>query len=800
MTGGVNKVAVIGSGVMGSGIAAHIANSNTEVLLLDIVPKDATNRNMLTDGAVEKMQKADPAMLTHKSKLKYIKTGNLEDDLKKLGECDWIVEVVLEDVNIKKETYKKINQYRKKGSVVSSNTSTIPLNKLTEGLGDEFEKDFLITHFFNPPRYMKLLEVVTGPKTRADAVKEISEFCDIKLGKGIVKCNDTPGFIANRIGTYWLMRALNEVVATNASIELADVMMSKPVGIPKTGVFGLMDLIGIDLLPLIAKSFASNLPKEDEFNKIFNLPRTIQDMIAGGYTGRKGKGGFYRINPDNKDAKEKQAINLNTGEYRKANKPRPASAEAGRKSLSKVIEAGDEGSKYLWPVLRDTLCYTANLVGEIADDIRLIDEAMKLGYNWKYGPFELIDKFANETKSGPKWFADRLRAEGKTVPAIIEKAGDNQLYKIESGVRKYFVGSTYKSIVFDKDAFSLDDIKINSKPVLKNGSASVWDIGDGVLAFEFTSKMNSLDPSTLELINTTVEEVKKNHKALVMYNDSDNFCVGANIGVLLFAANTAAWKEIDGIIKQGQDAYMGMKYAPFPVVGSPSGMALGGGCEMMLHCDAVVSHIELYSGLVEVGVGLVPGWGGCKEFVYRQLKKRAEDDAWAAKFGGWFSWLSPVKTLNTMPPIIETMTNISTARVSKSAEEAKRMLILNGRSEIVMNRKRLLAQAKKKALELVQNYKAPETYPVNLPGKTARTAIDMKIREMEKMNQITPYDVTVSRAVAYVITGGDTSITKQITEQQLLDLEREAFMDLIKRKGTLDRIEHMLDTGKPLRN
>ncbi|MDX1949755.1 MAG: 3-hydroxyacyl-CoA dehydrogenase NAD-binding domain-containing protein [Rickettsiales bacterium] len=796
----ISKVAVIGSGVMGSGIAAHIANSNTEVLLLDIVPQGQSNRNALVEGALEKMQKSDPAMLTHKSKLKYIKIGNLEDDISKLNDCDWIIEVVLEDIKIKQETYKKINQNRKKGSIVSSNTSTIPLEKLVEGQGTDFEKDFLITHFFNPPRYMKLLELVSGKNTRTDAIKEIEDFCDVKLGKGVVKCYDRPGFIANRIGTFWLMRALNEVVETGASIELADVMMGKPVGIPKTGVFGLMDLIGIDLLPLIARSFANNLPKEDEFNKIFNLPATIQKMIADGYTGRKGKGGFYRINPESKEKKEKQVIDLKTGEYKKASKPRPASAEAGRKSLANIFETRDEGSKYLWPVLRDTLVYTANLVGEIASDIKQIDEAMKLGYNWKMGPFEIIDKMAIDGKSGAKYFADKLKFEGREIPKIIEQIGDNSFYKVEGGSKKFFAGGNYNVIPFDRNAFTLDDIKINAKPVLKNGSASVWDIGDGVLAFEFTSKMNSLDPTTLDLINSAVDEVKKNHKALVMYNDSDNFCVGANIGVLLFAANTAAWKEIDGIIKQGQDAYMNLKYAPFPVIGAPSGMALGGGCEMMLHCDAVVSHVELYSGLVEVGVGLVPGWGGCKEFVYRQLKKRAEDDAWAAKFGGWFSWLSPIKTLNTMPPIIETMTNISTAKVSKSAEEAKRMLILNEKSEIVMNRKRLLSQAKKKALELAVGYKAPETYAVNLPGKTARTAIEMKLREMEKTNQVTPYDMIVSRAVAYVITGGDTSITKPITEQQLLDLEREAFMDLIKQTGTLNRIEHMLDTGKPLRN
>ena len=346
----------------------------------------------------------------------------------------------------------------------------------------------------------------------------------------------------------------------------------------------------------------------------------------------------------------------------------------------------------------------------------------------------------------------------------------------------------------------LEDYKRGNKPILKNGSAKLWDIGDGVTCFEFTSKMNSLDPQTLELLARATEEVQKNHKAMVIANDSDNFCVGANIGVLLFAANTAAWKEIDGIIKQGQDAYMGLKYAPFPVVGAPSGMALGGGCEILLHCDSVQPHVELYSGLVEVGVGVVPGWGGCKEMIYRQLKKRAESDVWAAKFGGWFSWLSPVRTLNTFPPVKESMMNISMAKVSKSAEEAKDLLILNDSSNITMNRKRVLANAKKKALELAENYQAPESYNVQLPGKTARTAIEMNLKDLERQGKVTPHDITVSKAVAYVITGGNTDITEEVSEQDLLDLEREAFVELVKNVNTLDRIEHMLDTGKPLRN
>lgn len=797
----INKVAVIGSGVMGSGIAAHIANSDTEVVLLDIPAKEG-DKNGIVKEALKKIEKADPEMVTHKRKLKNIEIGNLDDDLGKISDCDWIIEVIVENLDIKKSLYEKLEGKRKKGSVISSNTSTIPLEKLIDGRGEEFRKDFMITHFFNPPRYMRLLELVVGKDTNPESADAIKNFCDYKLGKGVVECYDSPGFIANRVGTFWLTRALKEVVDTGAPIEVADAMMSRPIGVPKTGVFGLMDLIGLDLLPLIAKSFADTLPADDEFNKIYAMPPVMEKLIADGYTGRKGKGGFYRLNPDApKGVKEKQSVDLKTGEYSKSEKPRLNSAKVSKKSLALMVEEGDEGSKFVWPVLRDLLVYTANLVGEIADEVKTIDEAMRLGYNWKYGPFELIDKFVLDGKSGAVWFASKCEADGVSVPEIIKKVGSGSFYKVEDGKRYFFAKSgEYQEIPFDETAFMLSEIKLRSKPIIKNGSAALWDIGDGVTCFEFTSKMNSLDPMTLELLAKATEETKKNYKAMVVYNDSDNFCVGANIGVLLFAANVAAWKEIDGIIKQGQDAYMGLKYAPFPVVGAPSGMALGGGCEILLHCDAVQAHCELYTGLVEVGVGLVPGWGGCKEMMYRELKNRAESDMWAAKLGGWFSWLSPIKTLNAMPALVNAMTNISTARVSKSAEQAKNLTIINNKSGITMNRGRLLADAKKKALSMVEGYQVPETYNISLPGKTGRTAIEMKLKDLEKTGQATPYDMVVSRAVAQVLTGGETDITEELTEQQMLDLERTEFVKLVKNKGTLDRIEHMLNTGKPLRN
>lgn len=796
----IKKVAVLGSGVMGAAIAAHIANANIPVLLLDVVPKDATDRTMLAKKAIERLLDTNPAPLTHKRKAKLITPGNLEDDLEKLKEVDWIIEVVLEKLEVKQDVYWKLEKHRKQGSIVSSNTSTLPLKNLVEGMPESFRRDFLITHFFNPPRYMRLLELVKGPDTRSDVVAVMRRFCDVTLGKGVVECKDTPGFIANRIGVFWLARGLFAAMEQGVTVEEADAVMGKPVGIPKTGVFGLMDLIGIDLLPLIAKSFASTLPKDDPFLKLYREPALIRKMIGEGYTGRKGKGGFYRLNTEG-GKKVKEAIDLKTGNYAPIKEAKLESIKAAKDGLRSLVLHEDKGGRYAWAVLRDTLHYAASLIPEMSDDIRSVDEALRLGYNWKYGPFELIDRFSGDDVCGPQWFAAALRKEGKTIPLIIERAGKGPLYKMDTPNSLFLnLKGEYESIPFDPEAFMLSEVKAGKKPVVKNPSAALWDIGEGVACLEFTSKMNALDPLSLEMVVKSTEEVKRNFKGLVIANDSDNFCVGANIGVLLFAANVAAWKEIDGIIKQGQDAYMGLKYAPFPVIGAPSGMALGGGCEILLHCDAVQAHVELYTGLVEVGVGVIPGWGGCKEMLVRGMKARLEEDRTVAKLGKMFSVLSPVKTLNAMPVISKAFEKIGLAKVSASAEEARDMLILNEKSRITMSRRRVLADARRLCLEFAQNYQPPQPAVIALPGKTARAALKMAIDGFAKSGKATPHDVVVSMALAEVLSGGNTGITKELTEQRLLDLEREQFVELAKHPATLARIEHMLNTGKPLRN
>jgi 3-hydroxyacyl-CoA dehydrogenase len=801
----IKKIAVIGSGVMGSGIAAQVANAGYPVVLLDIVPPDLTkfngDRSAFAKNAIEKMLKADPAPFMTKAAAKRITPGNLEDHLDLLKDVDWIIEVVLEDLKIKHATYEKIQKIRKKDSIISSNTSTIPLHKLIQGQPKEFAQDFMITHFFNPPRYMRLLELVVGKDTRADAIQTIREICDVKLGKGVVQCNDTPGFIANRLGVFWLTAGVNEAVNLGGSIEVADAVMSKPVGIPKTGVFGLIDLVGIDLMPKLSSSLLSTLGKDDAYRKIFIDHPFVHGMIKTGYTGRKGKGGFYRLNPDPKAGKEKQALKINAAsfdesQYSKSDKIKLASADAGKAGLRAVVEHPDEGGRYAWKVLSQTLVYAASLVPEVADSIYEVDEAMRLGYNWKMGPFEMIDAL------GPAWFAEKLKAEGTAVPELLRKVGTGKFYRVENGKPQYFgVDGQYHDIKRAEGVLLLSDIKLRSQPVLKNGSAKVWDIGDGVLCFEHTSKMNTFDEGTFEMIEAAIKKIgdgKKDYKALVVYNESSNFSAGANIGLALFMINIAMWPQVEEFIARGQKLFMDLKFAPFPVVAAPSGLALGGGCEILLASDAVQAHAETYTGLVEVGVGIIPGWGGCKEMILRfRERERAEN---ARNTGGKKMWFSPDTTPMGAPR--KAFETIGTATVAKSAFEAKDIGYFRDTDGITMNRDRLLYDAKQKALALAQHYAPPEKIKdIRLPGAGGKMALDLAVADLKKSGKATPHDVTVSGHLAAVLTGGDKGDwTNPMSEDDLLKLELKEFMKLLKYEATLNRMEYMLDNGKPLRN
>jgi len=778
MTNTIQKVAVLGSGVMGSQIAAQVANAGIPVLLLDIVLADKPDRNFLTKAALEKLQKADPAPFMHPKAAKLVSVGNLEDDLAKLADVDWIIEAVLENPQVKSDLYKKIDAVRKQGSVISSNTSTIPLAVLTGGQSEQFAKDFLITHFFNPPRYMRLLELVTGAQTRPEAVTLVSDFIDRRMGKGIVICKDSPGFIANRIGTFFMQAAINATLDYGLSVEEADAVCGKPMGVPKTGVFGLMDLVGLDLMPLIAKSFLATLPADDEYRKIYRNPELFSKMIADGYTGRKGKGGFYRLNTEG-GGKVKEAINLQTGVYHPAGKTKLATLETAGKDLRALCLAEDKIGKMAWAVLQQTLCYAASLVPQIADDVVSVDNAMKWGYNWEYGPFELLDKL------GTAWFAERLQAEGIAVPELLRIAAGRNFYAVQNNTLQALQrDGVYAPIKHAEGVLLLADVQRASQPLLKNGSARLWDIGDGVACFEFRTKMNTIDPDLLGLLKESVKFLSADRakwRGMVVYNEGKVFSAGANLGLAMFALNVALFQAVDQLIETGQQAYRAVRFAPFPTVGAPANLALGGGCEILLNCSAVQAHAETYVGLVEVGIGVVPGWGGCTQMLVRAFGNKK-------RFGG------------PIPPIASVFETISMAKVSKSAADAVDLGYLRPSDGITMNRDRLLYDAKQRVLELAKDYKAPEEAKLNLVGKTGRAALGLVIDGFRLIGKALPHDVTVAKALARVLTGGETDFTTQVSEADLLKLEQEEFARLVRLPETQARIEYMLANGKPLRN
>jgi 3-hydroxyacyl-CoA dehydrogenase len=811
MDGSIAKVGVLGSGVMGAGIAAHVANAGLPVVLLDIVQEDGGPRSALAMAAIERLKSTKPAPLMSPARAKLITPGNFVDDLALLADCDWIVEAVIERVEIKQKVYGAVDAVRKPGSIVSSNTSTIPFAKLIEGLPEAFARDFLITHFFNPPRYMRLLELVAGPHTRPEAAAAVRRFCDLRLGKSVVACRDTPAFIANRIGTFWIEAALRAAFAGGLTVEEADALAGKAFGFPKTGVFGLLDLVGIDLGPHVAKTLLATLPADDPYVRVHEDSVFIDRMIASGLTGRKGKGGFYRID-SSRGSKIKQAIDLVSGEYRDVREPKLASAQLalgrGAKGSSQgggpraVLEFADRGGSFAWRMVSETLSYALGVAPQIADDIASIDEAMRTGFGWKWGPFELLDRI------GPAWFATKLAKDGLPVPELLARVGSGTFYRVENArlqqlslpLPAAFSSSSpsssspaafsfsssdasYTDVPRGEGVLRLSDVKLAGPPVAKNASAALWDLGDGVLCLEFTSKMNALDEGILRLVRKALGLMDgARWKALVIANEGENFSVGANIGIALFAANVGLWPAIEASIYEGQQVFKALKYAPFPVVGAPSGMALGGGCEILLHCAAVQAHAETYMGLVEAGVGLVPGWGGCKEMSQR-----------------WFT--NPRRPGGPMPGVAACFEKLSTAWVSTSAEEARDALFLRAGDGITMNRDRLLADAKAKALALVAaGYRPPEAVEISLPGPSGKAALDMAVAGFRGSGLATPHDAVVAGHLATVLTGGETDVTETLGEEDLLALERAAFLALVRTPATLTRIEGMLETGKAVRN
>jgi 3-hydroxyacyl-CoA dehydrogenase len=763
---------------MGAGIAAHCANAGCEVLLLDIV-KEGGDRSAIAKAAVQQMAKSNPEMLMHKGNVKLISAGNIEDDLDKLSEADWVIEVIVENLGIKTSLYANMSEHIGPDTIVSSNTSTLPRSELVEGMSSEMTSRFLITHFFNPPRYLPLLEVVTSPEVDDSVTERLCSFADERLGKRVIMCNDTPGFIGNRLGVYFIQRAFKATIDHGFTVEQADAMLGRPLGIPKTAVFGLMDLVGIDLSVHVIESLISHLPEDDPFHDIVGTGEDIiQEMIADGYTGRKGKGGFYRLNKEG-GKRVKEARDLTTGEYAPADRKAAfPSARMGKQGLGPLMDYPDEGAAFVSDILLDSLAYAAHLVPDVTDDVHSIDSAMKAGFNWKRGPFEMMDSI------GAASMVERLEASGRSVPPFLTTAADNGgFYSIEDGeIQRLSPDGSMVAVDRPESTLTVADLKRRGKPLKRNGSASIWDMGDEILLVEYHSKMNAMDPMNIEMLVNAVDLAEsEGWKGIVIGNDGSNFCAGANLGLVLFAVNLAAWKDVEDFIAAGQDTYQAVKYCEVPVVAASAGMCLGGGAEVLMHCDAIQSHAESYIGLVEVGVGIIPAWGGCKE-----LMGRLRD------FG--------LVSEGPMGPVMKAFEYIGTAQVAKSAEQARSMGFLGPSDGITMNRDRLLADAKARALELSSGYEPPEPRTYNLPGPTGRTALELAVRDLALSGQATPHDVVVTNELAWILSGGDTDMTETTEEDDILTMEREAIGRLGRHEDSLARMEHMLETGKPLRN
>ena len=685
----------------------------------------------------------------------------------------------MERLDVKRDLYDRLDAVRRPGAIVSSNTSTIPLARLVEGASDAFRRDFAITHFFNPPRYMRLLEVVRGPDTPPDVVERLRGFAERRLGKGVVECKDTPGFIANRIGVYWMQCAVIEAMRLALSVEQADAAMGPAAGIPKTGVFGLADLVGLDLMPHVVASMQSLLPPDDALHGYVEVPDLVRRMIADGYTGRKGKGGFYRLRREGA-GRIKESIDPATGEYRRSERVRLACVEAARSGgLRALVEHDSAEGRYAWWVLSSVIAYSAALVPEISDDVADVDTAMRLGYNWQAGPFEMADRL------GTEWLANRLRAEGRPVPALLEAAREVGFYRhVDGHVERMDRAGGYAPVRAPAGATRLADAKRSRERVIGNDSASLWDIGRDVACLEFHTTMNTIDGALLELMAEALTVVPGRFAGLVIHNDGEHFSAGVNLREAVAAFQAGAWERLAAVAETGQSTFKAMKYAPFPVVGAPSGMALGGGCEILLHCDAIVAHAETYAGLVEAGVGLVPAWGGCKEL----LARFSRPGTTGPMPGG------------PMPPVNRAFEMVGLAKVSQSAAEARELGILRRGDAIVMNRDRVLGEAIDRVHALAGGYVPPEVPLFRLPGRSGKAALALGVGDLVRAGKATPHDVVVANALARVLTGGDADPTEDVTEGELLALEREAAFSLLRTQGTQARIGHMLKTGKPLRN
>jgi len=803
----IEKAMVLGAGTMGSRIAAHFANAGLPCILLDIVPPNlpvdaaASERNKIVRAGLEAAKKSKPAAFFTPSLAERVAIGNFEDDLARCAEADWIIEVVAENLEIKRSLLSRVAQYRKPGAIVTTNTSGLPVHLIAEGMSEEFQQHWAGTHFFNPPRYLKLVEVIPGPKTLPEVTETLSDFCDRRLGKGVVIAKDTPNFIANRIGTFSMLNALRLMGTLGMTVEEVDACTGPAIGQPKSATFRTADIVGIDVLVHVVKNIYESVPN-DESREVYRVPVLVEEMVRRGWLGDKTGQGFYkRVKGDGE--REILTLDEHTMEYRPRQKARFASIENGktiedtkqrlRALLGPILEGqkGDKAQQFLWGSISETCLYAARRVPEISDSVVDVDRAMRWGFGWELGPFEVMDAI------GVKQFAEQVRKEGRALPAPIEKllaSGRSAFYESAKGATTVFDLASASAKVVDVPAgvLLLKSLKDAGREVERNSGASLIDLGDGVVCCEFHAKMNAIGADLISMLHKGLKRLTTDFDAMVIANEAVNFSVGANLMLVLVAAQEQEWDEIHLAVKQFQNVNLALKYAPKPVVAAPQGMALGGGCEISLHAMRIQAAAEAYIGLVETGVGLIPGGGGSKEMLIRANERAASGD--------------DLDLFHALRPIFET---VAMAKVGTSAEESRELGFLRREDGVSMNRERLVADAKEVALALFRGGYKPaaaswqegaQSTQIKVLGEQFLATAKMGIHLLMRGGYASEYDAHVARKLANILAGGPLTAPQTVSEQYVLDLEREAFVSLCGEKKTQERIAHTLKTGKPLRN
>ena len=793
----IKKAAVLGSGVMGSGIACHLANIGLEVLMLDIVPFDLTDaeksqrraRNRIVDNAFQAAVKSRPAALYDKSFAARIETGNFDDDFEKIADCDWVIEVVVERLDIKKQIFEKVDRFRKQGSLVTSNTSGIPIHLMTEGRSEDFRRHFCGTHFFNPPRYLRLLEIIPTAETAPEVVDYFMHYGDVYLGKQTVLCKDTPAFIGNRVGVYAMAKIYQLTTELGLKIETVDKLTGPVIGRPKTGTFRLGDLVGHDTAAHVIKGIRDNCPNDEQAGT-FEVPKSLQFLLDNKFLGNKSGQGFYK-KTNERDEQGKPVIlslNLETLEYEKPVREDLPSLKIAKqvdqlgKRIEEIFKLDDKGAELIKRSLLGLFAYVSNRVPEITDHLYSIDDAMRGGYAWDMGPFEYWDAI------GVKKGIELAEAQGETIAGWVKDMtakGFDSFYKREGGVRKYYdIGSGSYKVIPGSESFIILDNYRDKAPVHKTTETIVHDIGDGVLCLEFTSMHNTIGEGVLRGINEAIQLAEEgNWKGLVIGNNATNFSVGANLMMIAMMAYQQEFDELNMAVNYFQQTTMRCRYSSIPVVIATQGYVFGGGCETLMHCDAAAVAAESYIGLVEVGVGLIPGGGGTKEFALRASDEFFEGDV-------------------QIPTLINKFKTIALASVGTSAQEAFNYgYLLPGRDTVVMNKDRNIADARQKVLELAEGYTQPiMREDITVLGRGGLAALYAAANELKLGKFASEHDIKIAHKVAWVLCGGDLTGTQQVSEQYLLDVEREAFLSLCGEQKTLERIQYMLQNNKPLRN